>query len=65
MVQLFATGLQLLSRVILSEGIFIFALMAYRNVVAALCVAPFAFHFERFSLVYFNSFHFDINLLFS
>lgn len=47
MVQIFATGQQLLSRVILSEGTFIFALMAYRHVVAAICVAPFAFYFER------------------
>ncbi|KAB1205246.1 hypothetical protein CJ030_MR7G012118 [Morella rubra] len=47
MVQLFATGLQLLSRVILSEGTFIFAFLAYRHAVAAICVAPFAFYFER------------------
>lgn len=47
MVQMFATGLQLLSRVILGQGTFIFALMAYRHVVAALCVAPLAFFFER------------------
>ncbi|XP_059434477.1 WAT1-related protein At5g64700-like [Corylus avellana] len=47
MVQIFATGQQLLSRVILSEGTFIFALMAYRHAVAAICVAPFAFYFER------------------
>lgn len=48
MVQIFATGQQLLSRVILSEGTFIFALMAYRHVVAAIGVAPFAFYFERY-----------------
>ncbi|KAA8540111.1 hypothetical protein F0562_026803 [Nyssa sinensis] len=47
MVQLFATGLQLLSKVILSEGTFIFALMAYRHVVGAFCVSPFAFFWER------------------
>ena len=47
MVQLFASGLQLLSRVILTQGTFIFALMAYRHVVAAVCVAPFAYLFER------------------
>lgn len=46
-VQVFATGQQLLSRVILSQGTFIFALMAYRHLVAALCVAPFAFFLER------------------
>ncbi|BBG98452.1 nodulin MtN21 /EamA-like transporter family protein [Prunus dulcis] len=46
MVQIFVTGLQLLSKVILREGTFIFALMAYRHIVAAICVAPFAFFFE-------------------
>ncbi|CAL2244096.1 unnamed protein product [Prunus armeniaca] len=46
MVQIFVTGMQLLSKVILSEGTFIFALMAYRHIVAAICVAPFAFFFE-------------------
>ncbi|KAF3432717.1 hypothetical protein FNV43_RR23819 [Rhamnella rubrinervis] len=47
MVQLFATGLQLFSRVILTQGTFIFTLMAYRHVVAALCVAPLAYLYER------------------
>ncbi|XP_022922848.1 WAT1-related protein At5g64700-like isoform X1 [Cucurbita moschata] len=46
-VQIFATGMQLLSKVILNHGTFVFALMAYRHLVAALCVAPFAFFFER------------------
>ncbi|XVE58240.1 hypothetical protein DITRI_Ditri04bG0154300 [Diplodiscus trichospermus] len=46
-VQVFATGQQLLSKVILKQGTFIFALMAYRHLVAALCVAPFAFFLER------------------
>ncbi|MBA0571494.1 hypothetical protein Golob_001881 [Gossypium lobatum] len=46
-VQLFATGQQLLSKVVLSQGSFIFALMAYRHLVAALCVAPLAFFLER------------------
>ncbi|KAF8379844.1 hypothetical protein HHK36_029293 [Tetracentron sinense] len=45
-VQLIATGLQLLSRIILNNGTFIFALMAYRHVVAAVAVAPFAFFME-------------------
>ncbi|XP_050386506.1 WAT1-related protein At5g64700-like [Argentina anserina] len=47
MVQMFVAGMNLLSKVILSEGSFIFALMAYRHVVAAVCVAPFALCFER------------------
>ncbi|GMJ06333.1 Usually multiple acids move in and out Transporters 21 [Hibiscus trionum] len=46
-VQLFATGQQLLSKVILNQGAFIFSFMAYRHLVAALCVAPFAFFLER------------------
>lgn len=46
-VQVFSTGLQLLSRVILTNGTFIFALTAYRFMVAAFCVAPFALFFER------------------
>ncbi|KAL1539811.1 WAT1-related protein-like protein isoform X1 [Salvia divinorum] len=49
-VQVIAAGLQLLSRVILSEGTFIFALITYRNAIAALCVAPFALYFERGAL---------------
>ncbi|PRQ60609.1 putative EamA domain-containing protein [Rosa chinensis] len=47
MVQMFVAGMNLLSKVILSEGSFIFALMAYRHVVAAICVAPFALCLER------------------
>ncbi|RDY03513.1 WAT1-related protein, partial [Mucuna pruriens] len=47
LVQVFVTGLQLLSRVILVHGSFVFALIAYRHVVAAVCVAPFALCFER------------------
>ncbi|KAL6541448.1 hypothetical protein OROGR_010934 [Orobanche gracilis] len=46
-VQAIAAGLQILSRVILSEGTFIFALVTYRHVVAALSIAPFALSFER------------------
>lgn len=54
LVQIFATGLQLLSKVILNQGIFVFALMTYRHIVAAFCVAPFAFYFDRFSLYFFS-----------
>ncbi|KAK2972809.1 hypothetical protein RJ640_028337 [Escallonia rubra] len=46
-VQLIATGLQLLSRIILSEGTFVFALMTYRHVVGAVCVTPFALYLDR------------------
>lgn len=51
-VQVIATGLQLLSKVILSHGTFVFALMTYRHVVATLCIAPFALIWERFVTFY-------------
>ncbi|CAL5189578.1 unnamed protein product [Lathyrus oleraceus] len=47
LVQVFATGMQLLSRVSLVHGTYIFALIAYRYIVAAICVVPFALYFER------------------
>ncbi|VFQ65412.1 unnamed protein product [Cuscuta campestris] len=51
LVQAIATGLQLLSKVILGHGTFVFALMTYRHIVATFCVAPVAFVRERvFSL---------------
>lgn len=46
-VQLIVTGTQILSRIILVEGTFIFALTSYRVLVAAICVAPLALYFER------------------
>jgi hypothetical protein len=61
LVQIFATGLQLLSRIILVQGTYIFALTAYRHIVAAICVAPFAFYFERLLVIYlFFNFIFDV-----
>ncbi|KAK7372873.1 hypothetical protein VNO80_06263 [Phaseolus coccineus] len=47
LVQVLVTGMQLLSRVILVQGTFIGALIVYRHLVAAICVAPFALYFER------------------
>ncbi|XP_050904778.1 WAT1-related protein At1g09380 isoform X2 [Lathyrus oleraceus] len=47
LVQIFATGMQLLSRIILVQGSFIFALTTYRYIVAAVSIAPFALYFER------------------
>lgn len=63
-VQVITTGLQLLSRVILSEGTFTFALMMYRHFVGALTMAPFAFYLERFFYLRF-SFRIDFVGLFS
>ncbi|KAI8030457.1 WAT1-related protein [Camellia lanceoleosa] len=54
MVQVFATVLQLLSRVILTEGTFIFALISYRHVVGAICVVPFAFFCESSHHIYYK-----------
>nr|GMD55059.1 WAT1-related protein At5g64700-like [Ipomoea batatas] len=50
LVQAVAAGLQLLSKVVLGQGTFVYALMTYRHIVATLCVAPFAFLWERESL---------------
>lgn len=60
LVQLFATGQQLLSKGILNQGTFIFSFMAYRHLVAALCVAPFAFFLERFPLFHACYFMFHV-----
>lgn len=58
LVQLLMTGMQILSKIILNQGIFIFALMTYRHIVAAFCVAPFAFFFERFVFfIFLNTFY--------
>ncbi|KAG9133946.1 hypothetical protein Leryth_004659 [Lithospermum erythrorhizon] len=42
LVQIIGAGLQILSKVILEEGMFVFALLAYRLIVGAIVVAPFA-----------------------
>ncbi|XP_010258727.1 PREDICTED: WAT1-related protein At5g64700-like [Nelumbo nucifera] len=46
-IQVVLAGLQLLSRIILDQGSFVFAVLTYRHLVAALFVAPFAFFFDR------------------
>ncbi|XP_060180452.1 WAT1-related protein At1g09380-like [Lycium barbarum] len=43
-------GTNLLTKVILNQGTFVFSFLAYRHIVAALCMAPFAFLWERESL---------------
>ncbi|CAO2821398.1 unnamed protein product [Amaranthus hypochondriacus] len=47
MVQLVGTGLHILTRIILTQGTFIFSLIVYRHLLAALCIAPFAYYFEK------------------
>ncbi|PKU82047.1 WAT1-related protein [Dendrobium catenatum] len=46
LVQTFTTGMMLLSKVVLSKGMFVFSLLAYRNAIGVLFVAPLAFSFE-------------------
>ncbi|KAL3846049.1 hypothetical protein ACJIZ3_003452 [Penstemon smallii] len=47
MVQVISAGGQILSRVILKDGTFVFAIVTYRHIIAAISVAPFAFYYER------------------
>ena len=44
------TALQLLTKVALNKGTFVYAFVVYRHAIATLCVAPFAFFFERYIL---------------
>ncbi|GMN71945.1 hypothetical protein TIFTF001_053481, partial [Ficus carica] len=39
-VQVFSAGMQVLTRVIVDDNAFIFTVIGYSNLVAALCVAP-------------------------
>lgn len=47
LVQLFNTGMTLLSKVVIREGMFILALLAYRSVFGAAFILPFAHLYER------------------
>ncbi|XP_031497756.1 WAT1-related protein At5g07050-like [Nymphaea colorata] len=47
LVQVFMTGMLLLSKLCLDEGMNIFALLAYRHLVAAAFLAPFAYFCDR------------------
>ncbi|KAJ4780197.1 WAT1-related protein [Rhynchospora pubera] len=46
-VQAFMTGMILLSKIVITEGMFIFALLTYRSLFGALFILPFAFFLER------------------
>ncbi|KAK0592321.1 hypothetical protein LWI29_017203 [Acer saccharum] len=48
LVQIFTTGIHLLSVASLGEDTFVFALLTYRHLVVTICVSPLAFCFERF-----------------
>ncbi|OEL20776.1 WAT1-related protein [Dichanthelium oligosanthes] len=47
LVQLIITGLTLLSKVVISNGMFIFALHAYRSAFGTMCILPLALFYER------------------
>ncbi|CAO2148682.1 unnamed protein product [Urochloa humidicola] len=47
LVQLLITGLIMLSKVVISRGMFIFALHAYRSAFGTMCILPFAMFYER------------------
>ncbi|RCV37952.1 hypothetical protein SETIT_8G103700v2 [Setaria italica] len=47
LVQLIITGLIMLSKVVISRGMFIFALHAYRSAFGTMCILPFAMFYER------------------
>ncbi|KAF3773781.1 hypothetical protein EJ110_NYTH54221 [Nymphaea thermarum] len=45
-VQVFIAGMLLLSKVVLDNGMFVFAFLTYRHLVAAVFVSPFAYFLE-------------------
>ncbi|KAJ4771832.1 WAT1-related protein [Rhynchospora pubera] len=47
LVQAFLSGMFLLSKVVITDGMFIFALLTYRSLFGALFILPFAFFYER------------------
>lgn len=50
LVQLFITGMLLLSKVSIGAGMFIFALLAYRSFLGAAFILPFALISERYTV---------------
>lgn len=52
LVQLFNSGMILLSKVSINGGMFVFALLSYRSVFGAIFILPFALIFERYVLVF-------------
>ncbi|KAM0917644.1 hypothetical protein ACQ4PT_009128 [Festuca glaucescens] len=50
LVQLFNTGMILLSKVSIGGGMFIFSLLAYRSFFGAVFILPFALVYERYSV---------------
>jgi hypothetical protein len=50
LVQAFTMGALLLSKLAFNVGMAPFVLLAYRNLIGSMTVAPFAFYFERYML---------------
>lgn len=50
LVQAFTMGALLLSKLAFNVGMAPFVLLAYRNLIGAITVTPFAFYFERYIL---------------
>jgi hypothetical protein len=50
LVQAFTIGALLLSKLAFNVGMAPFVLLAYRNLIGSMTVAPFAFYFERYTL---------------
>jgi hypothetical protein len=50
LVQAFTIGALLLSKLAFNVGMAPFVLLAYRNLIGSITVAPFAFYFERYML---------------
>lgn len=51
MVQLGFAGMNVVSKLALDTGMSPYVLIAYRNIIAAVFLAPFAYYFERYTYV--------------
>lgn len=56
LLQALGTAMQLLLKVALNKGAFVYAFVVYRHAIATVCVAPLAFFFERYILLHPNVF---------
>ena len=56
LLQALGTAMQLLLKVALNKGAFVYAFVVYCHAIATVCVAPLAFFFERYILLHPNVF---------
>jgi len=63
LVQAFTMGALLLSKLALNVGMEPFVLLAYRNLIGAIVVAPFALYFDRYRSTYSTTHQNTINAL--